>query len=628
MSDSDYGFYFEKAGRAATQGAIAPAEQFFEGSLAEESLARETGQNSLDARAGDGPVTMVFELGYIATDEIPDIERLRRHLAQVAVDTRGSQGHDRMRVAHETASSDEIAVLRIADYNTTGLRGSESINDPQSALSALTRGAGISAADGSRGGSFGIGSAVGPMASDMGTVLYTSLPHDSNEVVFAGYSRLASHRDVDGVWRMGDGFFTDLAVEDDFRYLRNPAPLGPFAVRTEPGTDVYVLGYRKAEADPKLQHIKLAFLNNFLPAIHRGRLVVQARTSSGEWQLDSTTLGAHVQESPEAAAFFRALHDPDPVTMESPRFGRVSLRVNVDDSLERSLHTITCRKPLMKIDTFRHTSIPIKYAAILECSDDRGNTLLRSLEPPQHHRWDPERAPDGRSALKELKDFVREGLKTRVKEQIGEQVEIKGLAKFLPATVVEDGVLPGNEGAVPVDEEGSETESATVHGADSETRPVFNSGRKSVRVGVRTAADANGDAPVTKGKDRGGEGTRTATGGGLPGEGGPGDGNARISAGDIRFRSWTDAATGDLCLALTAREDITGDIELVALGPGGAMEDDYTLPISAARILANGTATPITHADNVLKDFHLVEGVTTQVRLTFSTQHRYRLGVR
>lgn len=212
------------------------------------------------------------------------------------------------------------------------------------------------------------------------------------------------------MWRMGDGFFTDLAVEDDFRYLRNPR--SPRAVRGAHQHGRLRPRLPRAEADPKLQHIKLAFLNNFLPAIHRGRLVVQARTSSGEWQLDSTTLGAHVRESPEAAAFFRALHDPDPVTMESPRFGRVSFRVNVDDSLERSLHTITCRKPLMKIDTFRRTSIPIKYAAILECSDDRGNTLLRSLEPPQHHRWDPERAPDGRSALKELKDFVREGLKT------------------------------------------------------------------------------------------------------------------------------------------------------------------------------------------------------------------------
>ena len=145
---------------------------------------------------------------------------------------------------------------------------------------------------------------------------------------------------------------------------------------------------------------------------------------------------------------------------------------------------------------------------------------------------------------------------------------------------------------------------------------------------MRTAADSDGDARVTKGKDRGGEGSRATRGGALPGEGGPGDGNARIGAGDIRFRSWTDGTTGDLCLALTSREDLTGDIELVALGPGGTMEDDYTLPISAARILMADGGSPITHADNVLRDIHLDEGVTTQVRLTFSSDHRYRLGVK
>ena len=627
MTHSDFGFYFERAGRAATQGAIAPAEQFFEGSLAEESLARETGQNSLDAHAGGGPVTMVFELGYMSTDEVPDIDRLRGHIAQVAEATRGAQGHDRMRLAHETAQSDQISVLRIADYNTKGLGGSESIDDPQSPLSALTRGAGISAADGSRGGSFGIGSAVGPMASDMGTVLYTSLPRSEAEVVFAGYSRLASHRDQEGIWRMGDGFFTDLACADDFRYLRNPGPVGPFTVRTEPGTDVYVLGYRKAEVDPTLQHIKIAFLNNFLPAIHRDRLIVEARTGAGSWRLDSSTLASHVQESPEAAAFYRALHDPAPVVVDHPRFGRLSLLINVDDSLERTLHTITCRRPLMKIDTFRHTSIPIKYAAILECSDDKGNTLLRTLEPPQHHRWDPGRAPEGAVAIRELKDFVRAGLKARVKEQIGEQVEIKGLAKFLPAEV-DDGVRPGDGGAHTTDDEGSETESATVHGADGDPRHAFNRGRKSVRVGVRTAADADGDSLTTKGKDRGGQGTRGSQGGGLQGQGGEGEGSARITAGDVRFRSWTDAATGELCLALTAHKDVAGDIELVALGPGGTMEDDYTLPISAARLVAEHGEIPVTHADNVLKDLHLQQDSTAHLRLSFSTHHRYRLGVK
>ena len=36
----------------------------------------------------------------------------------------------------------------------------------------------------------------------------------------------------------------------------------------------------------------------------------------------------------------------------------------------------------MKIDTFRHTSIPIKYAAILVCADDKGNTLLARSNHP------------------------------------------------------------------------------------------------------------------------------------------------------------------------------------------------------------------------------------------------------
>src|SRR5262245_50602047 len=99
MIESRYGFYFEAAGRAAAQGAIAPAEQFFEGSLAEESLGRETGQNSLDVPAGDDPVVMVFELASMPTDCVPGIEGLRPHIEQVARQTEGSNGHDRMRLA-------------------------------------------------------------------------------------------------------------------------------------------------------------------------------------------------------------------------------------------------------------------------------------------------------------------------------------------------------------------------------------------------------------------------------------------------------------------------------------------------------------------------------------------------
>lgn len=625
----DYGFYFERSGRAATQGAIAPAEQFFEGSLAEQSLARETGQNSLDAAHGDGPVRMVFELADMPTSEIPDISRLRQHLNWVTSATKGSQGHERMVRAAELAHRDSVPVLRISDYGTKGLEGTESVDDPQSPLSALTRGAGISAADGARGGSFGIGSAVGPMASDLCTVLYTSKFHASADVVFAAYSRLASHRDADGVWRVGDGFFTDLNVEDDFRYARNPDAIGPFEQRTEAGTDIFVLGYRKADEDPGLKHIKVAFLENFLVAIHRGRLVVEGRGVGKGWILDSTTLAHHVKDSPQAAAFRTALLDPDPSVKELSPFGTVRLYVNIDDTLDQSLHTFACRSPLMRVHTFRHRSIPVRYAAILEVSDKEGNELLRSLEPPQHNTWDGDRAPGGNAAVRKLHDFVRDQLKSRVVRQVGDQVEITGLARYLPAQVVDKPAPPAAGGRRPVLGDGTAEEAASVHGAEQgEQVPAFNERRKAVRVQVRPPAGGEGDIPASQGKDSGGSAKRKSKGGDIPGSAQEGDGTARISSGQVRFRSWTDARTGILRVALTPHADVAGELGLVPLGPGGSREDDYLLPITSVVMERDGVRTSLDHDGNIIKGLDLREGQTTIVEMTFATRHRYRLAVR
>jgi hypothetical protein len=626
MTQPNYGFYFERAGRSATQGAIAPAEQFFEGSIAEVSLARETGQNSLDVPAGDAPVVMRFELATVSTNDIPGIDGLREHIDRVEFETRGSQGHERMLVAKETSGREAIPVLRISDYNTKGLTGSESRNSNQSPLSALTRGAGISANDGTRGGSFGIGSAVGPMASAMCTVLYTSMPIGGQDVVFAGYSRLASHRDEDGEWRQGEGFFTDLDYSDDFRYLRNPSPLAPFAPRIEPGTDIYVLGYRKADDDPGLRHIRDAFVTHFLMAIHRGRLIVEGVGTDGEWRLDADTLKDHVKEVPEASVFYRAIQDPNPVTRVSPRFGQMSLYIEVDETLEKTLHTITMRKPLMKIDTFKHTSVPAKYAAVLECSDDKGNQLLRELEPPQHDRWDGGRAVDGDKALLELKKFVREGLKSRVKEQIGDTVEIKGLSRYLPAdglTIEKDGA-----GRRPSPGEGTGTEGSTVQGAPHDQSSLKPTVRRAVKVGVQTPANADGDEETSKGRDQGGEGTRKGGGHGLPGQGSEGGGKARIRAGELRFRSWWDPKAGVVRAALTPDTDVAGDLELIALGPGGSPEPDYTLPISGASLVNEQGPVEVAWDGNVLNDVVLKAGVTSQLHLALSADHRYRLAVR
>ncbi|GAB3619915.1 hypothetical protein GCM10027417_11760 [Glutamicibacter endophyticus] len=628
MNTPNYGFYFEKSGRGASQGAITPAEQFFEGSGAEDSLVRETGQNSIDARVGTDPVIMTFELAEMQTDLIPSITDLRKHLAQVEQETRNSQGHESMLLAYETACQEHVQVLRISDSGTTGLSGSESINTPKSPLSALTRGAGISADDGKRGGSFGIGSAVGPMASNMNTVLYTSLPETGSSVVFAGYSSLASHRDSEGIWRVGDGFYTDLDNTKDFRYLRDPGPIGPFDIRTEPGTDIYVLGYRKSDVDPGLQNIKVSFMRNFIMAIDRGHLVVHGVSSLGTWTLNRDELEMHVAEDPEAHAFYRAIKDPDPITEISNRFGKMSLYINVDDTLTKSLHTITMRQPLMKIDTFRHSSVPVKYAAVLECSEDKGNKILRTLEPPQHDRWDPGRASDGRAQVTELKRFVRRGLQSRVKEQIGDQVEIKGLSKYLPEELTEVQISAEASSGKPVSGTGSNIESSTVRGAESAKRSASPVTRTKVSVSVKPPASGEGSSPTVKGKNGGGSKTRKSKGGNRPGTGEKGNGSARITEGNVRFRSWSDPSNGLLYVALTPDQDLTGDLELVALGLGGSMEEDFCLPITQGTILTDGAAQSVVYEGNVLSSIELKAGVTSQIQLQLSTNHRYRIGVK
>ena len=628
MTSGAYGFLFESIGRGGDEGPVSPDEEYFKGSHAAEALARETGQNSLDHRLGDGPVTMVFELAYMSTSDVPGIDELRRHIDWAKDAWSGQEGHDGLVTAWETASQEEIAVLRISDFGTSGLKGSEDIREIKTGMTALTRGTGISANDGARGGSFGIGSAVGTGASELRTVLYTTLRAEEDDVVFAATSRLATHYDDADVKRAKAGFFTDLDLQDNFRYLRNPGPIGPFPVRTELGLDTYVLGYPNATSDPDLAEIRMAFLWNFLPAIHLGRLIVRGRAAGAEWVLDASTLPDHVRETEESQAFYRALLDPEPIVAHSTRLGEVKLYVNVDDSLERTLHTITCRAPLMKIDTFNHTSIPIKYAAILECSDAGANTLLRKLEPPQHHKWDAKRAEHGEAIIKELKDFVRQALRARVKERVGESVEIKGLARFLPAIDVDQTGPSGALGGVPHNGDGSEQEAATVHGREGEGFPIFNKDRKSVRIAVRTPATAGGDEEATKGKNTGGEGKRGAEGGDLDGSGREGAGSSRIRRGDVRLRTWTDASTGHLMMAVTASKDIQGDLELVALGPGGRSEDDYDLPISAAFEVSGGREIPIEHEGNSFRGLSLAANSTRLIRVDLSSPHRYRLGVK
>ena len=149
--------------------------------------------------------------------------------------------------------------------------------------------------------------------------------------------------------------------------------------------------------------------------------------------------------------------------------------------------------------------------------------------------------------------------------------------------------------------------------------------RRRVSIQVQAPAVAGGGTePVAKGKDAGGDGAREEDGGELAGQGGEGEGSSRIGRGDVQFRSWTDGDSGLLVLSISSREDVRGDLELVAVDMGGRV-DGYELPIQAAQIADGSGTRDLTWSGNTLRDVTLAGGPAARIELHVPAGSRYRL---
>ena len=122
------------------------------------SLAREICQNSLDAKIGDKPVVVEFSCFQTETSDVPGFQDLKEAV-ESCLKFWTEQGNkktvDFLKRAAAIAKQDRIPVLRISDFNTTGLVGSD--QDYNTPWQNLVKASGVSNKEGSAGGSFGIG---------------------------------------------------------------------------------------------------------------------------------------------------------------------------------------------------------------------------------------------------------------------------------------------------------------------------------------------------------------------------------------------------------------------------------------------------------------------------------------
>ena len=412
-------------------------------------------------------------------------------------------------------NAEKIPFLRISDYNTTGLCGSDGeYNTP---WCNLTKSSGASDKAGTSGGSFGIGKYAPFACSSFRTVFYSTLDKDGKSA-YQGISRITSFRNDNNEITSGVGY---CGGENNSPVFNQQLVLDPAYSRPKgkTGTDVYIAGFRKS-IDWK-SDIVASILDGFLYAIYTGKLVVHVD--------DITISKEHLTElcndykeylTENANNYYEILTTTQSVDVDFKNMGLIRLWIAIrPDRPDMHRKVAMIRKTGMKIMDKGGISGNIPFAGVMLIEGEKINDFLRSLENPQHTKWEPDRCTKGRqyaqNIIRDLIGVIKDELEKLKPEDDGDEVD-PSVGEYLPDE---------SNGEESEGKQEEETISNTIKSVEvTISKPKVSSGTHTAE-GKDDEADDEGEK--TESNEGSGSGHNGGSGGGnRSGDGdGRGDGN-------------------------------------------------------------------------------------------------------
>lgn len=390
------------------------------------SLAREICQNSLDAKIeNDKAVKVEFKSFSIKPENIPgssefnDVLKRCKDYWSIQTTNKATRFFEN---ALAVMNQEEMQCLRISDFNTTGLLGArESRNSP---WSNLTKSQGVSDKGSSSGGSFGIGKFAPFACSALRTIFYNTYDAQGIEAC-QGVSRLTSFEDKTGDTTQGVGFFGD---ENNMPILEQISLDQMYSRKLEnkTGTDIFIMGF-KAEKSWK-EDIIAAIIDGFLYAIYSEKMIVEV----DDVIIDHETLPHIIKQYKSnfdeyADEYYEAITSNSEhakvYTTDILGMGNAKLNLIIHPGYHRRVAMI--RKTGMKILNQSNISGIIQFSGVMYIEGEELNEYLRSLENPQHTKWEVDRADNKSQAkrvIKTLRDFIKESLNDLKVDDIEEEI--------------------------------------------------------------------------------------------------------------------------------------------------------------------------------------------------------------
>ena len=403
-----------------------------------QSLARETCQNSLDAiRDNETEVCVEFERHHINANEMPGHEAYAKILKKCQLfwsESKSEKATAYLKAAVKAINDNKLYVLRISDYNTTGLLGP--YDDRFDGWNALTKIDGGSTKSGDKAGSFGIGKNAPFCNSYYRLVFYRTL-NDEGEKAAQGISRLLSFpedsNNAMNSMTTGIGYFGN---STNNRPVVSIPCLDSLSVREEKGSDVFVYGF-SGIGSGWIADMCVEILENFMMSIYNGKLSVKIQNL----HLNSNTLGDYMEKYrsklKQAYCFYLALARTNDVVESVKDFrglGTLKLRVLVDQNEKLNRKIMITRTSGMKLFTLGNISRAISFSGILEMRGEKLNEYFREMETPAHDKWLPARhhnPAEAKEYFDELKEWIREIVLSLGEYSSNEEIEVEGLSGIL-----------------------------------------------------------------------------------------------------------------------------------------------------------------------------------------------------
>ena len=614
------------------------------------SLVRESIQNSLDAVLDKSePVVVKFSFMEMQGVDYPEFFELQHHI-QGCLDYFPNNHNARvtygeMRKLFEgNKYHDHLGFIRVSDYNTKGMTYEDGNTDTP--FYAFVRSAGVTVKDdSSAGGSFGFGKAAYYLLSPINTIIVSTCTEDYKKY-FEGAASLCTHT-YKGAKKMAFGYYDDQNGKPITEESDIPAKFR----RSEPGTDINILGFDMNDTDEAIQEMTEAVLRNFWMAIYDGKLVVNINDDV-EIRKDNIEelMEQHFEDTDDTtrkAGYYNPRPYFDAVRLtgssgkylffedELPLLGHVCLFVF---KKKGATDKIAFMRALRMLVYAKRTRTNYGMYGVFYCDSEKGNDLLRNMENPAHDEWkssnwrvNGKTFGMGRIALQEMENFITECLSSAFSLKEKKAIDIKGLEEFLyiPTAYEEDEDLESEsqtgDATGTIQEDGTSLTTEIANEEDNPTiteRPappstghvMINKTTSATNTTGGTLRSGHGEAehkPKTKGIQKPGDAKDART------EDEDGEKGLFASPISIPYRTFSQREDGGIYhyVVLHPQEEV-GNVRLHFFAVGE--ENDEELQIAESNI---GNVS-----GNVIRDVHLTEDrLRLRVRFTDNMKHAVKL---